>query len=268
MSRWISAAGICAVDAFYIEPNFPRVVELEVKIKDLPKELDGLKIVHLTDIHLVTVDKREDRALAKIDAIKPDIICLTGDYVEDDGITPGHYTKQDCTRHFRYFCYRLKAKHGVFAVSGNWDPLTLEQDIAGTGVKVLDKKSATVKIRGASLTIAGSFVVEKDMVKARPLIVLDHFPEAADNLVRAGRHADLVLAGHWHGVPSRRGRGLLAERPDLLVAGVGQALGARRDDDLARVEAALELEAQILQPVEVFDAAVAVGADLVQFRIP
>ncbi len=193
------AAGICAVDAFYIEPNFPRVVELEVKIKDLPKELDGLKIVHLTDIHLVTVDKREDRALAKIDAIKPDIICLTGDYVEDDGITPGHYTKQDCTRHFRYFCYRLKAKHGVFAVSGNWDPLTLEQDIAGTGVKVLDKKSATVKIRGASLTIAGSFVVEKDMVKARPLIVLDHFPEAADNLVRAGRHADLVLAGHWHG---------------------------------------------------------------------
>ena len=65
-------------------------------------------------------------------------------------------------------------------------------------------------------------------------------------------------------MPARGGLGLLAERPDLLVAGVGQPLGAGRDDDLARIEAALELEAQVLQPVEVLDAAVAVGADLVQ----
>ena len=43
------------------------------------------------------------------------------------------------------------------------------------------------------------------------------------------------LAGDRHRVPSRRGLRLLHERPYLLVAGVRQALGARRDDDLSRV---------------------------------
>lgn len=81
-------AGICAVDALLIEPNFPSVIRQEVRIKNLPRQLDGLKIVHLTDLHIVKLGKREDRALAKIARIEPDIICLTGDYVFDDGITP------------------------------------------------------------------------------------------------------------------------------------------------------------------------------------
>ena len=71
------------------------------------------------------------------------------------------------------------------------------------------------------------------------------------------------FAGHRHRVSPRSGCRLLAERPHLLVAGVRQAFGARRDDHLARVVAPLELKAQVLQPIEVFDAAVTVGADLV-----
>lgn len=193
-------AGVCALDAYYIEPNFPRVITREITIKDLPKELDGLKIVHLTDLHIVKVGKREDRALAKIARIKPDVICMTGDYIMDDGITPGDPTEEECLRQFRYFSYRLKAKYGVYAVSGNWDPpVGLQQCVAGTGVKLLDDTSVTLKISGAALTISGSKAVSEGLVKTRPLIVLDHFPEVADNLVRTGRHVDLMLAGHWHG---------------------------------------------------------------------
>ena len=192
--------GICALDALYIEPNFPRVITQEILIKNLPKELDGLKIVDLTDLHIVKVGKREDRALAKIARIKPDVICMTGDYIMDDGITPGEYTEEDCLRNFRYFCYRLRAKYGVYAVSGNWDPPGgLQQWVAGTGVKLLDDTSVTLKIEGAALTISGSKAVSEDLVKGRPLIVLDHFPDVADDLVRTGRHVDLMLAGHWHG---------------------------------------------------------------------
>lgn len=193
-------AGICAIDAYYIEPNFPRVITREITIKDLPRELDGLRIVHLTDLHLVKVGKREDRALARIARIKPDVICMTGDYIMDDGITPGEYTEEDCLRNFRYFCYRLKAKHGVYAVSGNWDPpVGLQEWVAGTGVKILDDTSATVKINGAALTISGSKAVSDGTAKGRPLIVLDHYPEVVDNLAKTGRQVDLMLAGHWHG---------------------------------------------------------------------
>jgi hypothetical protein len=70
------------------------------------------------------------------------------------------------------------------------------------------------------------------------------------------------LAGNRHRVAARRGLGLLGERPHLLIAGVGQTLGARWHHDLAGVETALELKPQVLQPVEVLDAAVAVCADL------
>ena len=75
-----------------------------------------------------------------------------------------------------------------------------------------------------------------------------------------GRTAE--FAGHRHGVPARRRLGLLAEGPDLFVAGVAQAFGARRDNHFARVEAALELKTQVLQPIEVLDAAFAISADL------
>ncbi|EUA27586.1 succinate dehydrogenase domain protein [Mycobacterium intracellulare] len=75
------------------------------------------------------------------------------------------------------------------------------------------------------------------------------------------------LAGDRHGVPARRRLGPLAEGPHLFVARVAEALGARRHDDFARVVAALELKAQVFQPVEMLDAAVAVGADLVEFGL-
>ena len=69
------------------------------------------------------------------------------------------------------------------------------------------------------------------------------------------RHRDLV--------PARRRRRLIPERPHLLVAGEHQPFGTRLDHGLAGEEGALELEAQRLQPAEVLDRPLAVGADLV-----
>ena len=66
---------------------------------------------------------------------------------------------------------------------------------------------------------------------------------------------------------ARRGFGLLAERPHLLVAGVGQPLGARRDHHLALPVAAFELKAKRFKPIEVLDAFVAVEADLVEVGV-
>ena len=75
------------------------------------------------------------------------------------------------------------------------------------------------------------------------------------------------VAGHGHLVAARRGNRKVAERPDLLVAGVHQALGLRLDDRLVRVVAALELKTQALQPVAVLRAAVGIGPDLAGLRL-
>ena len=73
----------------------------------------------------------------------------------------------------------------------------------------------------------------------------------------------LGVTGDGDLVAARRRTCLLLERPDLLVAGEHQPLGAGLDDRLLGVVGPLELEAEVLQPPEVLDRAVAVGTDLV-----
>ena len=74
------------------------------------------------------------------------------------------------------------------------------------------------------------------------------------------RHRDLVTA--------RRRLCALAIGPDLLVAGPDQALRRVLDRRLVRKIAALEGHAELLEPLEVPDAVVAVGADLRGIRAP
>ena len=77
----------------------------------------------------------------------------------------------------------------------------------------------------------------------------------------------LGVAGDRDLVAARRRHRLLLERPDLLVAGEHQPLRPGLDDRLLGVVGPLELEAERLEPVEVLDRPLAVGADLVVLRL-
>lgn len=188
---------MCAVDAFYIEPYYPRVIRQEVRIPGLPKELDGLKIVHLSDLHIVKCGKREDRALASIARIRPDLICLTGDYIQDDGITPGRHTDEECFREAMRFISKLRARHGVYAILGNWDTSSMIPTLESAGIRVPGSEPITVRVNGADLRITSD---TKPGTPSVPTIALIHIPDAADALSRPpGASPDLILAGHWHG---------------------------------------------------------------------
>jgi Calcineurin-like phosphoesterase len=60
-----------------------RVVPVEVPITDLPPALDGLRIVHLSDIHMGDFMPRAAlrRAIDRINAVQPDLAVLTGDLI-------------------------------------------------------------------------------------------------------------------------------------------------------------------------------------------
>ena len=194
--------GLCLTDGYLIEPNFPRVIRQEIRIPNLPKALDGLKIVQLSDLHIVKYGKREARALRLIRRIRPDLICLTGDYIGDDGITPGDYSDQYCIRQAVRFAQGLSAKYGVYGISGNWDTLEVVPVLERVGVHMIDKQFVTLKIGNAPLRIAGTPVaVRLPSFKGRRVttIVLDHFPEAVTEVSYPGTPVDLLLAGHTHG---------------------------------------------------------------------
>ena len=106
--------GLALADAFFIEPNISHISNNNLKVPYLPSSLEGLKVVPLSDLHYKP-DKDESlltTVIEKVNQIKPDLIILTGDYVDHDtsGIDPmlEHLAK-------------LKSQHGIFACMGNHD---------------------------------------------------------------------------------------------------------------------------------------------------
>lgn len=92
-----------------------RTVKQHINFENLPRAFKGSRIVHISDLHLGSFNRRYhilDRAVEKINQLKPDYILFTGDLVNNyawelDG--------------WQETFSKLKAKRGKFAVLGNHD---------------------------------------------------------------------------------------------------------------------------------------------------
>src|SRR5215510_15083311 len=89
-----------------------RVATVEVPVTDLPPQLDGLRIVHLSDIHIGAFLPRAAlrRAIDLINAVQPDLAVLTGDLIT---------TERDPLEDAIAELSRLRVPLGVWACHGN-----------------------------------------------------------------------------------------------------------------------------------------------------
>lgn len=130
----------------------PRVNRVEAALADLPAAFDGMRIVQLSDLHCSKAVRREriggiaDRVME----LKPDMICITGDFVDGD--------VEDLREELEPL-RRLKAKYGVWGCTGNheyysrygeWRPVFGE-----FGIRMLDNAHAVVTNGEARLVVAG-----------------------------------------------------------------------------------------------------------------
>src|SRR5688500_16018451 len=80
-------AGVVAVmgiDAFAAEPRWLDITRWRVFVPELPSELDGFTIAHLTDIHLTGIGMLH-RAIARaVNDANPDLVAITGDVIDTD----------------------------------------------------------------------------------------------------------------------------------------------------------------------------------------
>jgi predicted MPP superfamily phosphohydrolase len=192
----------------FVEPDMVQIRTIDIETDFINKALKGRKIVHLSDLHLSKFGKAEKKILNTIDQINPDLIFLTGDYIKWKGdIKPA-----------LNFLSRLKAKHGVFAVMGDYDYSNSRTSclfchgkgkIAPTkehNIIMLRNSSHEININDYIIEIAGmdegyddpGFLKEKSKLDHNPLLlVLSHTPLAFDKF--SDRDRVLMFAGDTHG---------------------------------------------------------------------
>ncbi len=185
------------------------IVDVEIRLAKLPRALDGFTIVQLSDLHVgLTIDRAfVQRVVDLTNRLSPDLVALTGDLVDGQ--------VEDLRDDFAPLG-QLRAKHGVFAVTGNHeyyagaDPWIAE--LRRLGARYLRNELVTIGDGAASFDLAGvdDHVGRgwaghgEDLAKAtagrdpsRALVLLAHQPR---QVRRASKHGvDLQLSGHTHG---------------------------------------------------------------------
>jgi uncharacterized protein len=183
--------------------RWPRVVRVSVPIAHLPPDLEGFRIVQLSDLHVGPTLKRPfvERVVAAANALAPDVIAFTGDVA--DGFVPE-------LREAVAPLERLTARHGKFFVTGNheyyWDAPGWLREVERLGLSVLNHDHRVVQHGAGKLVFAGvpDLSVPSDpraALAGAPAsdvrVLLAHQPKSAFAARAAG--FDLQLSGHTHG---------------------------------------------------------------------
>ena len=185
------------------------IVEVQIRLAKLPKELDGFSIVQLSDLHVgPTIDRAfVELVVDRANRLAPDLVALTGDLVDGS-------VKKLATEIVPLGS--LRAKHGVFAVTGNHEYYSGADawiaTIGKLGVRYLRNELVTIGDGAAAFDLAGVDDHEsrryrghgEDMKAAtakrdpeRALVLLAHQPR---QVKRASQHGvNLQLSGHTHG---------------------------------------------------------------------
>jgi predicted MPP superfamily phosphohydrolase len=186
-----------------------RVEERTLRIPGLPPELDGLRIAHLSDIHVGGAMDRDRllRVAALTNAARPDVVLHTGDFLT--------HRAGDFDAPLYEALAEIAAPHGQFACLGNHDfddPERFTARLRESRVTALRDRLVTLPINGTALEVGGlDFTFGRDDRAAQiarrlerwqargtaPRILLNHDPSSFATLPDGC--ADLVLSGHTHG---------------------------------------------------------------------
>lgn len=195
--------------SFLVEPNRLVIHQETVSIANWPKELSGLKVAVLSDIHVggwFIDDKKLRLIVERTNQLQPELIVILGDYMAGEGWTSSRVTPEV----FGPVLKDFRAPIGVYSVLGNhdwwWAGLRVRSGLEANGIKVLEDEVVEIKARGRSVWLAGLADlwtrpqnIEETIAQIpqdAPIIALTHNPDIFPGLPQ---RVQLLLAGHTHG---------------------------------------------------------------------
>lgn len=207
-AAWIPAAsllGLYALAAAWgslVEVGWIRTTTTEIRAGGAVQGQPRFRIVHLSDLHLESFGRREERVVEAVRAAKPRLVLLTGDLVN---------VREGVGALDRLLgLLKAEAPLGIYAVAGHTDgKFVTAEALRRAGAVLLDDDSQLVAGGGRGLRLVGQAL--EPMKPLRDLlrgisddaftIFLHHSPDAADELAarEPGQRVDLFLCGHTHG---------------------------------------------------------------------
>jgi predicted MPP superfamily phosphohydrolase len=189
-----------------------RVRRFSLAIPALPRALDGITLVQLTDLHLgpLTCQRVIREMIKKTNALRPDLVVWTGDLID--------YSLSDLSEGIA-LVKALEGRYGTWMIEGNHDladdEAEFQRRVKAAGLLLLQDDSALASVRGYPVQLFGlrwipganprrdhtiALQVRQALRKRQPdafPVLLSHHPHAFDAAVKAG--LPLTLSGHTHG---------------------------------------------------------------------
>ena len=191
-----------------VEPFRVQVTRVDTSSDRLAGVGQPVRIVHISDLHVERLTRRERALSAVVDELGPDLIVLTGDFLST--------SYNDDPRSFadlEEVLGQLSAPGGIYAVWGTAEvdlPDLLRPLLEKLGIIVLEDRAVALKIHGHSLWLMG-LTCSRDLagdgarlhglleesLPGAASILLYHTPDLMPQAASLG--VDLYLAGHTHG---------------------------------------------------------------------
>ncbi len=206
MGAAAAAAGAVGAYAFLVEPLWLQVTRTRIHVRGLHPDLEGFRIVLLTDLHAgegtpLWLIRRAARLAMRQ---QPHLVAITGDLAADDA--PSFDPVLDALA-------ELRAPHGVWTVPGNHDyAVGIERWRAAVarrpGLRDLTNGAELRRVGAARLCVAGVDDYSRGHPRLDALpppddrdftVLLAHDPDQAEKARRDYDAVDLIVSGHTHG---------------------------------------------------------------------
>ena len=211
IARSVAAAAAAGLAAWagWIEPRRLVVRRTALALPRWPAALAGVRVGVMTDFHGGVPHAGEDvfaRWVAAMNAERPDLILLGGDFADAHVLFGGRLSPRRMTAHLA----GLRAPLGVYAVLGNHDwkqfGWGMYDALARTPIVLLENSSVPVNAPGGRFHVAGLGDLRmrsadigaalRAVPPGEPVVLLSHDP---DVFPRVPERVALTVAGHTHG---------------------------------------------------------------------
>lgn len=210
-----------------IENKLFDITKINLKVKGLPKSFDGVKIAHLSDLHIKSDNGYDYKIIRMTEELEPDYIFLTGDLITRN------QTDLKKQKEFIKYLSEVAPVYFVFGNHENDADEEVREGLLSFTYTVLNNRSAKLERDGEHICVYGVNIepkyylgenldyknipnfeignlIESIGAKSKDFtVLLSHNPKFLETYSDWG--ADLVFSGHVHGGAIRLfGKGILS----------------------------------------------------------